>query len=131
MARCWRGSTTGDAGGKSNSLCSDSFAWFWIGALVSPHLPANAADAPADDFYVIKGDHAEIAAKVAIRFLVHDGADYLPRSGDLREIQFQKGVFRSVKLRAPAEVSSLAETASIFEHLLLFSGSCQRDHDRG
>jgi hypothetical protein len=42
----------------------------------------SAADAPSSEFYVLKGDYGEIAAKGTIRFLVHGEADYLPRSGD-------------------------------------------------
>ena len=59
-----------------------AFAWLWIGALVMPLVAVNAADAPPDDFYVLKGEYGEITAKGAIRFLVHGTADYLPRTGD-------------------------------------------------
>jgi hypothetical protein len=61
-----------------------AFAWLWIGTLVMPLLVVNAADAPPDEFHVLKGDYGEITAKGAIRFLVHGAADYLPHSGDPR-----------------------------------------------
>jgi hypothetical protein len=57
---------------------------------------ADAADARAASFYVLKGDYREIASKATIRFLVRGAADYLKSERSVergREERHEKEAF--------------------------------------
>jgi len=94
-----------------------AFAWLWIGALVMPLLAVNAADAPPDEFYVLKGDYGEITAKGAIRFLVHAAADYLLRSGDPRAAERELAEQLANRLGLKAVFISVAEQDDLITQL--------------
>ena len=82
-----------------------------------PHQTVLAAAAPQSNSYVLKGDYSEIANKGTIRFLVHGGADYLPRSGDPRAAEHELAEQLANRLGVKADFISVAEQDDLIDQL--------------
>ena len=91
--------------------------WVWGGVFLIPQLKADAADAPASSFYVLKGDYREIGSKGSIRFLVHGEADYLPRAGDPRAAEHALAEQLANRLGVQAVFISVAEQDDLLDQL--------------
>ena len=79
--------------------------------------PAHGAAAPASEFYVLKGDYKEITDKGTIRFLVHGGADYLPRAKDPRAAERALAEDLAKRLGVKAVFVSVAEQDDLIDQL--------------
>jgi len=83
----------------------------------APSRTAQAAGAPASEFYVLKGDYSDITDKGTIRFLVHGGADYLPRAKDPRAAERALAENLAKRLGVNAVFISVAEQDDLIDQL--------------
>jgi membrane-bound lytic murein transglycosylase F len=89
----------------------------WVAVFTLASRSGGAADAPPADLYVLKGDYGEISRKGMIRFLVHGGADYLPRSGDPRAAERALAEQLANRLGVKAVFISVAEQDDLIGQL--------------
>ena len=89
----------------------------WVTLFSWTTRPAHGASDPAPELYVLKGDFREIIDKGTIRFLVHGGADYLPRNKDPRAAERALAEDLARRLGVKPVFVSVAEQDDLIDQL--------------